>query len=55
MDKTVDFSFGGGSRKCLGSELSKLIILLTIATIYSRYNVGVSWSMMLQRVIADIS
>ncbi|KAI7211464.1 hypothetical protein KC333_g7674 [Hortaea werneckii] len=38
MDKTVDFSFGGGSRKCLGSELSKLIIFLTIATIYSRYN-----------------
>ncbi|KAI6878118.1 hypothetical protein KC360_g5429 [Hortaea werneckii] len=38
MDKTVDFSFGGGSRKCLGSELSKLIILLTIATVYSRYH-----------------
>ncbi|RMY42164.1 hypothetical protein D0866_00105 [Hortaea werneckii] len=38
MDKTVDFSFGGGSRKCLGSELSKLVVLLTIATIYSRYN-----------------
>ncbi|KAI6855998.1 hypothetical protein KC338_g8631 [Hortaea werneckii] len=38
MDKTVDFSFGSGSRKCLGSELSKLVILLTIATVYSRYD-----------------
>ncbi|KAI7227514.1 hypothetical protein KC330_g8363 [Hortaea werneckii] len=38
MDKAVDFTFGGGSRKCLGSELSRLIILLTIATIYLRYN-----------------
>lgn len=54
MDKTVDFSFGGGSRKCLGSELSKLIVLLTIATIYSRYNVGVLGPLTLRRVFTDL-
>ena len=54
MDKTVDFTFGGGSRKCLGSELSKLIILLTIATVYSRYHVNVIVHTMIPESITNL-
>lgn len=54
MDKTVDFSFGSGSRKCLGSELSRLVILLTIATVYSRYDVSLNVPTMLRRMPADL-
>ncbi|MBH1945679.1 cytochrome P450, partial [Erythrobacter sp. YJ-T3-07] len=40
--KDADFSFGAGSRVCVGKFSAQMQILKTLATLFSRYNVSPS-------------
>jgi cytochrome P450 len=43
MKDTVDFVFGGGGRICMGRYLAMLEIKKLIATLYSLFDVSISW------------